>query len=272
MGLKNFSVQLVGTDWIDVELDFDIDISTTPVLANNTSHDTTQQSHEKLHSALQRVVDHNVQVHDTSYYSVYGYVGDRLLDRQLDFSIQNYNILDYYSMSNLHIDMFIRYQYAVQAGLTDLARDCAGAIELIKRITDARLYNQSFDLQFSTDYRELSDAQRRSASYSLTPGDVLLSDITLGTRVGDSADYTIGNQQWGAEIVVTPQDTYTDQITLYTGEPTYQHEVESQTKHPPSALRKWGSTDFGYGYIRIGKFATGKPIQVIGEVTDYVIK
>ena len=264
MGLKNFSLQL-GTSWVDVEFDFDIDISTTPVLVNN-------QVEQQLHTALQRVRDHNIPAQDTTYYNVYGYVGDLILDKKLDFEIDRYHHQDQASMTNLHIDMFIRYQWAVQQGLRELADDCAVVCELVKRSTDPRLYNNSFDLRWNTHYQGLSDELRLSASYNLEPGDVLLSDVTLGTRVGDRTAYTQGNRLWGVDVVVTPQDIYSNQITLYTGDTTYHHDTEFVGRKPPTALRKWGSEDFGYGYIRIGKFSQGGDPQPTGEVTDYVIK
>ena len=198
------------------------------------------------------------------------------MNDSVNFQHNLVDVHDRTQIQNLHIHLFIQYQYLIQQGNLD-ARLFADALSYVKRLNERYLCNHSFDLQFESDFRLLSEDHQSRFNLDLCYGDIILSDPTLGFTLGENLDYYSLEEDDTFETNIATSMTYYDNaITLYCEDITYQHSQSLKEMKQPRQFSKWNinASDFNYGYLKIGRWHCDQSLinRKIAGITNYVVK
>ena len=291
MGLTKLEVELdygQTTEVIlDIDIDLNIDVSTYPSLKNNTLSVTKGKGgvtasgirdaqQVELDRLLNAIRSRQWPESSATCFDVYGFVASPLINDSVNFQHSLVDVHDRTQIQNLHIHLFIQYQYLIQQGNLD-ARLFADALSYVKRLNERYLCNHSFDLQFESDFRLLSEDHQSRFNLDLCYGDIILSDPTLGFTLGENLDYYSLEEDDTFETNIATSMTYYDNaITLYCEDITYQHSQSLKEMKQPRQFSKWNinASDFNYGYLKIGRWHCDQSLinRKIAGITNYVVK
>lgn len=280
MGLTKLEVKLDDDQTteviLDIDIDLSIDVSTYPSLKNNTLTIGKDAQQVELDRLLNVIHSRQWSESSATYYDVYGFVASPLINDSVIFQHNLVDVHDRTQIQNLHVHLFIQYQYLIQQGNLD-ARLFADALSYVKRLNERSLCNRSFDLQFESNFRLLSEDHQSRFNLDLCYGDIILSDPTLGFTLGENLDYySLVEDDTFETNISTPMTYYDNAITLYCNEFTYQHSQVLNEMKQPRQFSKWNinSSDFNYGYLKIGRWHCDQSLihRKIAGITNYVVK
>jgi hypothetical protein len=269
MAKLNFDVPY-GRETFRIKIDtpLDLDLSGEPVFCNQTYDRGTKQIIDVLSAAIDDAYSVEYDFPQTQYYEVLGHVADSLINnllvwehpridfyQHLELTPQQFKDLKIHTqIMEFYFDIYIKYHYLIQNGL-DASKFEKCLLALKTYCKNHYSLGVGLDLKYSDNYRITPEDLYPDFNFDLNPGDVILSDSTLGFSPG----YTPVS---GAYMnTYTPLISYNDQITLYFGKPVKHDEMLKRIIDSTIIdfdygvkYKKYTSDEFNYGYLKIGSF------------------